>query len=245
MDNHFDSIAEIFNQSWHFSDRYKNWMIDHVVNHLQLNPDDRLVDLGGGTGNYTVQFATKAQLIHKPYCVEPSGRMCDEARKIESLNVIHACANSFVEMGGLDYNKVLMKEMVHHIEQREQVWKYLKQRLQANGQILIVTRPRQTPIPLFTAAKKQFSINQPDHETLIKELETAGFNVQIESDTYAVKTPKERWFNMLRNRFMSDLSSFTDDEIEQGIEELQKTDPEDEHIILKDQVLFIKAVPLI
>ncbi len=243
MDNHFDSIADIFNQSWHFSDRYKTWMVDHIVEHLGLQPSDILVDLGGGTGNYTVKIAHQAQLSHKAFCVEPSAEMCAEARKLNELEVIQACANSFVEIEGLTYNKVLMKEMVHHISDRNQVWCDLHCSLQhaENGALLIVTRPQETPIPLFQAAKQQFASNQPSHKTLMAELETAGFTVKYAVDTYQVNMPKERWFSMLRNRFMSDLSYFTDDEIEHGIHELDMNLGKSNEIVLSDQVLFIHA----
>jgi len=243
MDNHFDSIADIFNQSWHFSDRYKAWMVDHIVEHLGLQSSDIFVDLGGGTGNYTVKIAQQAHLSCKPFCVEPSAEMCAEARILNELEVIQACANSFVEIESLTYNKVLMKEMVHHISDRNQVWSDLHSKLlHANdGALLIVTRPQNTPIPLFQAAKEQFAATQPSHKTLIAELETTGFTVNYSFDTYQVNMPKERWFSMLRNRFMSDLSYFSDDEIENGIYELDMNLGKNSEIVLSDQVLFIHA----
>lgn len=79
--NHFDSIAEVFNRIWYFSDEYKDFVISHIHHDLALNQNDILADIGGGTGTFTSRLANEAH-VTKAYCIEPSLAMCDEAAKL-------------------------------------------------------------------------------------------------------------------------------------------------------------------
>lgn len=240
MSNHFDTIAEIYNKVWYFSEQYQSQMLANIIELLRLQAGDRLADVGGGTGVYTRLLAEAAGL-ERPWCVEPSGKMCAEAAKIPGIEAICADAGGFMELD-LPFNKVLLKEVVHHIPERETFWRHLRGKLPAQGRLLIVTRPRDIKLPLFEQAKEVFRQKQPHHETLLAELESAGFAVELRFHPYRFSLPKSTWFDMIRNRFMSDLAGFGAEDIEAGLREVDAAHP-GETVEIPDTIIYIAASP--
>jgi trans-aconitate methyltransferase len=240
MANHFDTIADIYDKVWHFSAQYQDAMLANIIELLRLAPADTLADLGGGTGAYTKRLRDAVGL-KQAYCIEPSRNMYLEAAKIAGIEPFCADAAGFMALD-LPFSKVLLKEVVHHIPERETLWRYLRQKLPAQGRILIVTRPQDIKLPLFEQAKAAFRQKQPHQDSLLAELRAGGFDAEAHVRPYVFSLPKATWFDMLRSRFMSDLAPFTDAEIEAGIQEIDAAHPGDS-IEIPDTLLYIAAAP--
>ena len=238
MANHFDTIADIYNKAWYFSEEYQNSMLANIIALLDLGKDDRLADIGGGTGVYT-KLIHDAVGLRKAWCVEPSKNMYWEACKLEGIEAIHADAEGFMGLG-LDCTKVLLKEAIHHIPGRETLWRYLRDRLPTTGRILIVTRPQDIALPLFEQAKEAFRRKQPHQETLLQELASSGFETLVKPHPYTFTLGKDTWFGMIRNRFMSDLAGFSAAEIEAGLREIDARHPGPD-LEIPDTILYIAA----
>lgn len=236
--NHFDSIAEHFNRIWYFSDEYKDFVIGHIVRDLSLSEEDTLADIGGGTGTFTSRLANEAHL-QKAYCIEPSPAMCDEAEKLPNITAICADAHAFLAEK-IPFTKMLLKEVIHHIDKREIFWKNVYESLPHEGKLLIITRPQHIAFPFFKAAKEVFARNQPPHELFETQLRECEFNVQTTLRSHTFTLPKESWYEMLRHRFMSDLGVFSDQEIEEGIREIEENH-QGEVIDIIDNLIFITA----
>lgn len=236
--NHFDSIAEVFNRIWYFSDDYKNFVISHIHRDLSLASNDILVDIGGGTGTFTSRLRDESG-VAKAYCVEPSRPMCDEAEKLQNITALCMDAHAFMSTK-TPFSKLLLKEVIHHIEERELFWQAVYAQLPRNGKLLIITRPQHVEFPLFTSAKAAFAHNQPPYELFELQLKACGFDVSTLKRSHTFTLPKESWYEMLRHRFMSDLSIFSDQEIEVGIREIEGFCPE-ETIDIIDHLIFITA----
>jgi len=237
--NHFDSIAEVFNRIWYFSDDYKDFVIHHIREDLSLTPEDILVDIGGGTGTFTSRLADEAHLTHA-YCVEPSSSMCSEAAKHENITAVCCDANDFLA-SHTPFSKMLFKEVIHHIPNRAEFWKTLYASFQNGGKLLIITRPQEIKFPFFEAAKVEFARNQPPFSMVEAELKASGFEVKAIPRSHTFSLSKESWYEMLRHRFMSDLRVFSDQEIEKGIAEIEENQKGNENIDIIDNLIFITA----
>lgn len=237
--NHFDKIADVYNNVWHFSDQYKEWMLSHITSRLKLDKEDYFIDIGGGTGTFTKLVSAYAELSKTPLCVEPSREMCAKAEECGGVRIMCEDANEFVNRN-MQYDKVLIKEAIHHVKDRGHLWSGLFTHLSVGGRILIVTRPQNIPMPLFKAAKEAFHRNQPPYDIFVDELKSKGFSVESNTDTYRFFLDKEIWYSMIRSRFMSDLAEFSDDEIESGIQEID-ADFQSETMGIDDTIVFISA----
>lgn len=236
--NHFDSIAEVFNRIWYFSDDYKDFVIKHIIGDLSLTPNDILADIGGGTGTFTSRLVNEVPL-QKAYCIEPASAMCTEASKLSNITAICADTSTFLAEK-IPFTKMLFKEVIHHIPERENVWYNVYNALPPSGKLLIITRPQRIAFPFFDAAKEAFARNQPPHEAIEEELKTCGFEIATVRRSHTFTLQKESWYEMLRHRFMSDLGVFSNEEIEEGICEIEKEYPE-ETIDIIDNLIFITA----
>lgn len=236
--NHFDSIAEVFNRMWYFSDEYKNFVVNHIIGDLSLSRNDILADVGGGTGTFTSRLVDEVGL-QKAYCIEPSSTMCDEASKLKNITSLCSDAHGFLAEQ-IPFTKILLKEVIHHIPNTELYWKNVYGAMPHGGKLLIITRPQKIAFPFFAAAKEAFAKNQPPHELFESQLKACGFTIKTSQRSHTFTLPKESWYEMLRHRFMSDLAIFTDEEIEEGIQEIEKNYL-GESIDIIDNLIFITA----
>lgn len=235
---HYDSIAQNFNLLWQFSDPYKDFVIARIQRFLKLSADDTLVDIGGGTGSFTERLADENSLS-KAYCIEPSKEMCTVALQQPHITALNTDSDGFIALE-LDYSKMLLKEVIHHLHDRPLFWKNVYPQLPIFGKILIITRPQEVEFPFWNGAKEAFKAHQPSLSLLKSELESGGFEVSVSVETHQFQLSKEDWYTMLRHRFMSDLSEFSDEEINDGINEIDPLYPNN-IITIKDNLLFITA----
>jgi len=238
MQHHYTNIAEDFDHLWHFSPNYEDWMVKQIIEQLALRSGDKLLDFGAGTGRFTLALSQQAKLLQAT-AVEPDADMCRQAAQKPELSVIQADDTSVFSQWQ-DHNVVLFKEVIHHLHHRVEFWKSLHKHLPASGHVLIVTRPQVTQLALFDAAKQRFAQHQPPIDLLTNELREAGFSCEVVLRVFPFRISKQRWYTMLRSRFMSDLSAFSDDEIELGIRQLEGLAKGD-FIDMQDNLLFILA----
>merc|ERR1712186_301308 len=92
---------------------------------------------------------------------------------------------------------------------------------------MIVTRPSvllDYPFPDFFL--QYWSENQPQPERYEEHLRKAGFDVASTSaESFPLRIKRDVWYRMLHQRFWSWLTLFSDEEIQSGIEELERKFP--------------------
>jgi hypothetical protein len=158
-----------------------------------------------------------------------------------------------------DYHQVLMKEVIHHVaaEDRVAVFRgiHMDVSTQSNNNnddadhpnILIITRPQiEIDYPLWKEAKQVWAKNQPSQTELESELKEAGFStVSSTIEPYPCEIDFERWMSMVKGRFWSTFSNFTDEELEEACERMRVDEAErinDKGVIhFEDRLVFISA----
>lgn len=153
--------------------------------------------------------------------------------------------------------QVLLKEVCHHFSDsdRKRIFQGFYNGLttfsavQDDGtpSVLIITRPqREIDYPLWDQARDVWARNQPSCEQFVEELKLAGFvNIQHSIETYPCEIPLERWQSMIRQRFWSTFSNFTDDDLNEACQKIAETETDriDKNGVLhfEDRLLFITA----
>jgi len=155
-----------------------------------------------------------------------------------------------------DYNHILLKEVVHHFDSKERVGIFTGLR---NGMLssveegkednspslLIVTRPQiDIDYPMWPAAKKVWAANQPSADDIEADLHSAGFkDIRRDIKSYPCEIKLETWLVMVRNRFWSTFSHFTNEEIEVGCDIIAKEAKPNEEgkVKFEERLLFITA----
>ena len=242
-----------------------------------------LLDVGGGTGNFTSMVIQGVDSMNAvvidpflPATTLSSASSSDVGKDDEEqykLQFIKAAAEEFIPHTNdghtdnadkkvmpwwkTDYNCILLKEVVHHFDNKERVGIFtglrngLKKKQEmgkednATPSLLIVTRPQiDIDYPIWPAAKEVWAANQPSADDIEVDLHSAGFkDIRRDIKSYPCEIKLKTWLGMVRNRFWSTFSHFTNEELEVGCDIIAKEarPDEEEKVKFEERLLFITA----
>lgn len=219
---HYNRLSENYDDFLFYSPEFVRCLSEKMVEHLRLEEDDVLVDLGGGTGMYSKDILEQVKLRHPVVVVDPFKEMLAAAESHPGLRCVAADALEFSELPET-YDKVLMKEAVHHVDDKDRLFQNLFARLPSGGILLLVHVPPDIQYPLFAKALERSRSWHADPDDLTERLRKAGFAVTRDFVDYRHRVPKAKYFEMVEGRYMSLLTSFKDDEIDDGLAEMSET----------------------
>lgn len=244
-EEHYRRLAATYERNWADRPEYVEWMADRILAWLSPSGRERFVDIGAGTGLFLRRLMEHASAERPIVCVDPSQPMLDRLPDDERLSPLRATAEQIASGEvALPYETVdafTFKESVHHVRDIPQTLRGLAERLSPGGRILIVTLPPRLEYPLFSAALDRFAERQPALEDLVAALEEAGLRTECRIEEYTVVIARDQWIDLVRNRWMSVLSSFSAEEIEDGVACIESRHPE-EILTYPDRFGFIRGV---
>ena len=146
-----------------------------------------------------------------------------EAR--EGVQPYLAAADSFFQLQAnhdtqSKYNKILINECAHLFPNTLETFRKAHSYLPDDGLLLLIQRSTVCTFPMWKALKENFAPVSVD--TFRSYLEKAGFNVTVTVECGVTMMSKCDWYDKLRRRIFTALHEFTDDQIEEGLQELDK-----------------------
>jgi len=223
---HYDRLALAYDQNWAYSPEFLDWMSGCILARLRVKQGDRVVDVGCGTGLYARRLTERTGSV---ICVDPSARMLEQIPDDPRLVVVQASAEDLasgsVQLPGDRFEAIVVKEAIHHVADRVAVIGGLARLLAPGGRLLIVMLPTSLEYPLFQAAHDRSRELQPDPETIAAAMGDAGLAVELSYDDFPLVFPAERYVTMVRERYLSLLSTFDDEELAAGVEEIRRRYP--------------------
>jgi SAM-dependent methyltransferase len=241
---HYERLAASYDDNWAYSPAYIAWMTGCVLDRAAIQIGQVVADIGCGTGLYSRGVAAAASAV---ICADPSQAMLDQLPDDPVLIPVRASVQDIAERRiGLPCDRldaIVIKEAIHHVPAggRQAVLRGLAELLPVGGRILIVMLPARIGYPLFTAALERFERLQPDPAEIAAMLSSTGLETGVTYDSYGLTVKKDRYLSMIRSRYMSLLSSFTDAELEEGITEIEGRHPGD-HLQFADRFAFVCGI---
>ncbi|UQA95310.1 class I SAM-dependent DNA methyltransferase [Streptomyces halobius] len=223
---HYADLAHTYDQTWGHRPEYLSWMCGHIATRLPIRPGTRIADIGAGTGLFLQRLIGNASAQSPILCVDPSAAMLAQLPDDPRLHPIHAGAEE-VAMGQatLPYDRlhgILIKETIHHISELDTTLKGLAELLVPGGRILVVTLPPRLEYPLFHSALDRFAERQPDPQDIADHMRESGLITSYGCEEYQVRVDRNHWIGLVANRWMSVLSSFTDEQLTDGLAEIRR-----------------------
>lgn len=244
IDDHYQRLADTYERNWADRPKYVAWMADRLMEWLSPASGERIADIGSGTGLFLGRLMETASARTPVLCVDPSQPMLDGLP--DDPRLLPLCATAEQISSGevpMPYDMVdafVFKEAIHHVRDISGTLRGLAERLRPGGRILVVTLPRRLDYPLFPAALERFAQHQPEPATIAAAMRDAGLETEHRTEEYHVEIDREHWIGLVRNQWMSVLSTFSDDELAAGIEEIRDRHPEEE-LTYTDRFAFIRG----
>ena len=222
IQDHYQRLGEDYDSFLLYSPEFVRTLTSKMVEMLDLQESDRLVDLGAGTGMYSLDILEQVRLSPPILAVEPFEEMIRNIPADQRLEPIAQDATAFAREPR-EYSKVLMKEMIHHVDEKEELFSNLRDHLIGAGRLLLVHVPPRLDYPLFRRALERCETWHADPADLVRTLEKVGFKVERSAVDYPHAIAKDQYFRMVRGQYMSVLTSFSMGEIEEGLAEMEAT----------------------
>lgn len=244
LDKHYRRLAKDYDEFLYYSPQFVRALTAKMVEKLRLVETDVLADIGCGTGMYSLDILEQVPLREPVLGVDPYAEMLAKIPDDAPITPIAEGALEFSRRhpeGTRNYNKVLIKETIHHVDQKDEFFRNIHRNLPAGGIMLLVHVPPNVQYPLFDAALARCLGWHADPDDLVRLLKEAGFDVQRDALDYPHSIPKDHYFKMVRSCYMSVLTSFTEDELEAGLAEMDAKYADTETLEFVDHFDYIMA----
>lgn len=244
---HYEELAAEYDEHWVYGPDYIPWMSARIAESLRATAADRIADIGCGTGLFAREVARIVRPHHPILCVDPSEAMLRQIGHPSPSGLMPICAaaediaEARVALPYEQLDAMWLKESVHHVAHPATTLRGLAQRLAPGGRLLVVMLPASIDYPLFRAALDRFEELQPDPGHIARHLEAAGLEAELFHVEHELCLDREKYIGMVRARYMSLLSTFSDQEIEEGIEEMRAAHPES-MLTFPDRFAFVRGV---
>lgn len=240
LDRHYGRLAERYDDFLYYSPEFVRTLTTRMIEMLELKGSDTLVDLGCGTAMYSLDILKQVPLAEPVLAVDPYPEMLERIPAGDGVRTVQADALEFSARPGA-YDKVLIKEAVHHIDARDELFANLFDRLTDGGVLLLVHVPPEVEYPLFEKALERCRAWHADPDELTGQLKGAGFRVERDSLRFTHTIPRRKYFEMVRSCYMSALTSLDEAEIEEGLEEREEKYGGTEILSFVDHFDYLKA----
>ena len=208
------------NKTWLSSVKYINSFNQFILKQVNLDKHSRILDIGCGRGKILGNLSNKLKLSKKPIGLDIENHK-DKSKKIIFKKID---ALSFVSKTKLTFDLILIKQTIHLLKKKQakKLLSICKNKLNPNGKIIILSLdPKKNEIPTFPLMKEKLRISLNKDEKLFDLIFKNKSKLNIKKFTYEVKILKNKYLQMIRNRYMSTLLNFTDEELKNGIIEIK------------------------
>ena len=209
------------NKTWLSSQRYILSFNRFILKQIKLDRNSRILDIGCGRGKIISNLSNKLKLHNKPIGIDI------EKHKDKSKKIIFKKkdALSFVSKTKINFDLILIKQTIHLVK-KNQINKLLlicKNKLNTNGKIIILSLdPHKNEIPAFNLMKKKLKQSLKRDKSLFQLIKKFNTNLTVKKFIFNVKISKKKYLQMIKNRYISTLLNFTEKQIQNGLNEIDK-----------------------
>jgi trans-aconitate methyltransferase len=213
------SLKNWDNKTWLSSKKYIQLFNKFITKQHKLNRYSRILDIGCGRGKITGNLATKFKLINKPIGLDVENNK-DKSKKIifKKIDAITYLCNTKIT-----FDLILIKQTIHLLK-KNQILRLLslcKNKLNSNGKIIILSLdPSKNEIPTFTLMKKKLEESLKRDKKIFELITKTYPKIIIKKFIFKVEIIKKEYLKMIKKRYISTLLSFSDKQIEVGLNEI-------------------------
>ena len=209
------------NKTWLSSKKYIYSFNNFILKKKKLNKYSRILDIGCGRGKIIGSLAERLKLIHKPIGLDI------ENHKDKSKKIIFRKTDglSFISKTKVKFDLILIKQTIHLLKESEikKLLSICKSKLNNKGTIIILSiNPRINEIPSFTLMNNKLKKSLKRDKRIFNLIYKIYPKLITKYFVFNVKILKNKYLKMINNRFISTLLNFSDNQIKEGLKEINK-----------------------
>ena len=209
------------NKTWLSSQKYIHSLNSFLLKQVKLDKNSRILDIGCGRGKILGNLSLKLKLLNKPIGLDIENHE-DKSKKIIFKKID---ALSFIFKTKKTFDLILIKQTIHLLK-KGQILKLLKicrKKLNPNGKIIIMSLdPKKNEIPTFNLMKKKLKNSLKKDEKLFNLIFKNQNKIIIKKFVFNVQISKTKYIQMIKNRYISTLLNFTNQQLNNGLNEIKK-----------------------
>jgi 2-polyprenyl-3-methyl-5-hydroxy-6-metoxy-1,4-benzoquinol methylase len=225
------------NKTWLSSPAYINSFNTFLLNKKKLNKNSQILDIGCGRGKIFGVLSRKLNLVNKPIGIDPViHKDVDGAIDFRNEDVF-----KFFKSNEIRFDLIMIKQSLHFFDKnkRSKLIKICKNTLKKNGVLIILSlNTLNNEIPCFKLMKQKLNRGLEKDSRMIKSTCKILKNNKIDKFTFKVSITKNKYIQMLKQRYISCLVNLNKDQISKGIKEIKDYYPN--KMIFDDVLICIK-----
>ena len=214
------SLKNWDNKTWLSSNSYIKSFNKFLIKETKLNKNSKIIDLGCGRGKILGNLTSKLRLIKKPIGIDIEQHKDRDKRII--FNKTDAI--SYLKKNRKKFDLILLKQTIHFLTLKE-IKKLLflsKNCLNSGGRIVIFTlATSKNEIPTFAKMKKKLSKSLKRDQKILRFINGLYPGSISKTFSFKVKISREKYVEMIKNRYISTLLNLSNTEILKGIGEIR------------------------
>ena len=214
------SLKNWDNKTWLSSSSYIKSFNKFLIQETKLNKNSAILDIGCGRGKILGNLTSKLRLIKKPIGIDI------EQHKDRDKRIIFykTDAISYLKKNRKKFDLILLKQTIHFLTLKE-INKLLflsKNCLNSGGRIVIFTlATSKNEIPTFAKMKKKLSKSLQRDQKILRFINGLYPGSISRTFSFEVKISREKYLEMIKNRYISTLLNLSNTEILKGIGEIR------------------------
>ena len=225
------------NKTWLSSSAYISSFNFFLLKKKKLNKNSRILDIGCGRGKIFGSLSRKLKLTNRPIGIDPVlHKDVDRSIDFKNLNVF-----KFFKNNQNKFDLIMIKQTLHFFnqDQRSKLIKACKNNLKKNGVLLIFSlNTSNNEIPCFKLMKQKLNRGLKRDSRMLKSASKILKGNQIDKFKFKVLITKNKYTQMLKQKYISCLVNLSKSQIIKGINEIKDIFPN--KILFEDILICIK-----
>ena len=225
------------NKTWLSSSAYINSFNTFLLNKKKLNKNSQILDIGCGRGKIFGFLSRKLKLINKPIGIDPVVHKDVDS----SIDFINQDVFKFFKNNKIKFDLIMIKQTLHFFnkDKRSKLIKICKNNLKKNGVLIIFSlNTLNNKIPCFKLMKQKLNRGLERDSRMIKSTCKILKDNKIDKFAFKVSITKNKYIQMLKQRYISCLVNLNKDQIKKGIKEIKDNYPN--KMIFDDVLICVK-----
>ena len=216
------SLKNWDNETWLSSKKYIYSFNNFVLKQKKFNKYSKILDIGCGRGKIIGDLFKRLKLINKPIGLDIENHR-DKSKKIIFKKIDGL---SFISKTKKTFDLILIKQTIHLLKnnQIKKLISICKRKLTPNGKILILSLdPENNEIPSFSLMNSKLQKSFKRDKKILELISKIYPKIITKYFVFDVKILRNKYTQMIKNRYISTLLNLTNKQIVDGIKEINTT----------------------